>query len=42
LCIVIAAQLGYIQKDKADAMAEQIEEISRMTMGLIKKLNPDR
>ena len=40
--IIIASQLGYIQEDKADAMAEQIEEVSRMTMGLIKKLSPDR
>ena len=37
--IIIASRLGYIRKDAANAMAQEIEEISKMTMGLIKKLN---
>ena len=36
---IIASRLGYIRKDAANAMAQEIEEISKMTMGLIKKLN---
>jgi four helix bundle protein len=37
--VVIASQLKYIEKGKADKLLDTIEEISKMTMGLIKKLN---
>ena len=37
--IIIATRLKYVEKDKADTMLSDIDEISRMTMGLIKKLN---
>jgi four helix bundle protein len=39
--VVIASQLKYIEKSKADKLLDTIEEISKMTMGLIKKLNTD-
>lgn len=37
--IIIAARLGYIENEKKDVLVQKIEQISRMTMGLIKKLN---
>lgn len=37
--IIISARLKYIEDSKADALVHNIEEISKMTMGLIKKLN---
>ncbi|HUT31566.1 MAG TPA: four helix bundle protein [Sedimentisphaerales bacterium] len=37
--IIISARLNYIDSGKADALLHNIEEISKMTMGLIKKLN---
>lgn len=37
--LIIALRLKYIDKDRADTLLEAIDEISRMTMGLIKKLN---
>ncbi len=37
--IIIASRLGYIEKKKKDILVQEIEQISRMTMGLIKKLN---
>ena len=40
--IIIASRLKYIDKTKADTFLYNIDEISRMTMGLIKKLNTNR
>jgi len=37
--LIIASRLGYIDKDKVDKLLNEIDEISKMTMGLIKKLN---
>jgi four helix bundle protein len=37
--IIIASRLKYIEKIKADTLLNGIEEISKMTMSLIKKLN---
>ena len=37
--IIIASRLKYFEKTKADTLLKEIEEISKMTMGLIKKLN---
>ena len=37
--IIIASRLKYIEKTKADTLLNKIEEISKMTMSLIKKLN---
>jgi four helix bundle protein len=37
--IIIASRLKYVEKTKADALLNEIEEISKMTMSLIKKLN---
>jgi len=37
--IIIASRLKYIGGAKADDLLDKIDEISRMTMGLIKKLN---
>ena len=37
--LIIASRLKYIEKAKADKLLDTIEEISKMTMGLIKKLN---
>ena len=39
--LIIASRLSYIDKDKADELLDAIDEISKMTMGLIKKLNPN-
>lgn len=36
---IIAARLHYIEKIEADKVISEIEEISKMTMNLIKKLN---
>lgn len=37
--IIIASRLKYIEKVKADTILSDIDEISKMTMSLIKKLN---
>ena len=37
--IIIASRLGYTENEKKDALVQKIEQISRMIMGLIKKLN---
>jgi len=37
--LIIASRLKYIDKDKADRLLDEIDEISKMTMSLIKKLN---
>ena len=37
--IIIASRLKYIDKTKADTFLYNIDETSKMTMGLIKKLN---
>ena len=37
--IIIASKLKYIEQEKAENIIEEIEEISKMTMSLIKKLN---
>jgi four helix bundle protein len=37
--IIIASKLGYIEDEKAGVLLSETEEISKMTMGLIKKLN---
>ena len=37
--IIIASRLKYVEKTKADTLLNEIEEISKMTMSLIKKLN---
>ena len=37
--IIIASRLSYVEKTKADTLLKEIEEISKMTVGLIKKLN---
>jgi four helix bundle protein len=37
--LIIAEKLGYIEKKKADRLIDEIEQISKMTMSLIKKLN---
>lgn len=37
--VIIASRLKYIGNVKADTLLHNIEEISKMTMGLIKKLN---
>lgn len=37
--LIIASRVKYIGKDKADKLLDAIDEISKMTMGLIKKLN---
>lgn len=37
--IIIASRLRYVEKTKADTLLNEIEEISKMTMSLIKKLN---
>jgi len=37
--IIIALRLGYFEKKKADQLLKEIDEISKMTMSLIKKLN---
>ena len=37
--IIIALRLGYFENKKADQLLKEIDEISKMTMSLIKKLN---
>ena len=37
--IIIASRLKYVEQAKADILLNEIEEISKMTMSLIKKLN---
>ena len=37
--IIIASRLGYIDNVNSDNLLHDVEEISKMTMGLIKKLN---
>ncbi|MBL7157985.1 MAG: four helix bundle protein [Candidatus Omnitrophica bacterium] len=37
--IIIAVKLDYLHENKADNLLNEVEEISKMTMGLIKKLN---
>ncbi len=36
--ITIADRLGYLKLENADVLSDEIEQISKMTMGLIKKL----
>jgi four helix bundle protein len=36
--IIIASRLGFLEKGKADILLNELEEISKMTMGIIKKL----
>ena len=40
--IIIASRLKYVDDDKADSLLQQIDEICKMTMGLIKKLKSSR
>ena len=37
--LIIAERLNYLDNEKADILFGEIEEISKMTMALIKKLN---
>ncbi len=37
--LVIASRLRYVDKDKADKLLDEVDEISKMTMSLIKKLS---
>jgi four helix bundle protein len=37
--IVIASKLGYLKEKKAGELTDEIEQISKMTMSLIKKIN---
>ena len=37
--LIIASRLKYIDKNKVEQLLNEIDEISKMTMGLIKKLN---
>lgn len=37
--LIIALRLKYIDKNIVDQLLDEIDEISKMTMGLIKKLN---
>ncbi|MCP4257396.1 MAG: four helix bundle protein [Planctomycetes bacterium] len=37
--IIIAARLEYVEENKANTMLSDIDDISKMTMSLIKKLN---
>jgi four helix bundle protein len=37
--IIIALRLGYLESKKANQLLNEIDEISKMTMNLIKKLN---
>ena len=37
--MIIALHLGYVENKKADQLLNEIDEISKMTMCLIKKLN---
>ena len=36
--IIIASKLGFLEKGKANILLNELEEISKMTMGIIKKL----
>ena len=36
--ITIADRLGYLKQEKADVLSDEVKQISKMTMGLIKKL----
>ena len=37
--IIIALRLGYLENKEADKLLNEIDEISKMTMSLIKKLD---
>ena len=37
--VIIAERLGYLKREKSTILVDEIEQISKMTMGLIKKLN---
>ena len=37
--IIISSRLSYLSSEKANGILKEIEEISKMIMGLIKKLN---
>ena len=37
--LLISSKLGFLGKPKADILIDEIEQISKMTMSLIKKLN---
>ena len=37
--VIIASRLEYIEQKNADEITSEIDEISKMTIGLIKKLN---
>ncbi len=37
--IIIALRLGYLERREAEELLNEIDEISKMTMGLVKKLN---
>ena len=37
--IIIVSRLGYLDSNKTDKLLTEIDEISKMTMSLIKKLN---
>ncbi len=37
--IIIALRLGYLESNKTNQLLNEIDEISKMTMSLIKKLN---
>ena len=36
--LVIAQRLGYLAAETCDSLTDEVEQISKMTMGLIKKL----
>jgi four helix bundle protein len=40
--IIIALRLGYLESKEADQLLNEIDEISKMTMSLIKKLNTNQ
>ena len=37
--LIIACKLDYLKSEKSDVLLDEIEQISKMTMSLIKKLN---
>ncbi len=37
--LIIASKLNYVKKEQSKILLNEIDEISKMTMGLIKKLN---
>jgi four helix bundle protein len=39
--IIIALRLDYLESKESDKLLNEIDEISKMTMNLIKKLNTD-